>query len=267
MSDQSGLLTWDGYKSWVSSVVKEKKVFFCRGQSNNVWKLQTSFHRVSEKYNINMTDYFDRMLPEVHYYISAVKNEIIDFSKENEFASFLSLIQHHGFPTPLLDWTRSPYIAAYFAFRNVYDDFPTSDYVKIFLFDVLEWMKTFKQPNNIRDNSISFVSVLRPHAKYNPRIIPQQGAFTLTNVKDMETYINERGLDSGKNYLYFALLSVKEKPNVLRELDLMGINEMTLFPSVSGICDYLKNSFFAKDKIGKTITDLLAEIDNKKDTK
>jgi hypothetical protein len=43
--------------------------------------------------------------------------------------SYMAHLRHNGFPSPLLDWTRSPYVAAFFAFSK-----PQSDEVAIYGF-------------------------------------------------------------------------------------------------------------------------------------
>lgn len=262
VQNETNVLTWSAYKTWVSDLVKGKKSFYCRGHANEQWTLQTSFHREASRYEITLPQYLDTVIPEIHFHISAKFNEIIDLRKEEEFGAFLALIQHHGFPTPLLDWTLSPYIATYFAFKEVNDQFPVSEHVKVYIFDYIEWTRSFQQLLNLRDMTVKYVSVIRPYVKFNPRIVAQQSAFTVTNVDDMEAYILERSIESKKNFLYTGLLSVKEKPHVLRELNLMGINEMTLFPSIDGVCRALKSQFFSADTVGPTLKELL-EVVNK----
>lgn len=258
------VLRWPEYKELISELVKDNKNYYCRGHANDHWKLQTSFHRAASGNGITLPQYLDSLIPEVHYHISAIRDEIIDLRNEQEFGAFLALIQHHGFPTPLLDWTVSPYIASYFAFREVDDNYPSSENVKIYIFDYLEWMREFEQILNLRDTTKKYVSVIRPYAKFNPRIIPQQGSFTVSNVDDMEEYMLARSAEINKTFLYTVLLSVKEKPAVLKELNLMGINEMTLFPSIDGICRALKTQFFSTETVGPTFKEMMELIEKTK---
>jgi hypothetical protein len=125
------------------------------------------------------------------------------------------------------------------------------------VFDYLNWSRRFSQPLDLSEMKMKYVSVFRPYAKYNPRLIPQQGVFTVTNVDDMAEYILQRSTEVDQEFLFTALLSVKEKPHVMRELNLMGINEMSLFPSVDGICRAMRERFFSQNTVGLTPSEWL----------
>jgi len=235
--------TWDAYKAFVSEMTKKREYYMFRGQSNSSWGLQTSFHRSAEGTNISIGKYLDFLLF-ANRYISASTNEIMDLSNQETLGCFLSLLQHHGFPTPLLDWTLSPYIAAYFALREVGVK-SDNEAVKIYIFDYLSWTKVFPHISDLKSPD-AYISIILPHARYNPRLIPQQGAFTFTNQNFMNEYIEEKEKDTLRKYLYNFKININEKMEILEELRLMGITEMSLFPGLDGTCRTLKHILFAK---------------------
>jgi len=126
---------WNTYKEWISATIKGGAQYYFRGQRKSEWKLQSTFHRYAERTDITLIDYLNRIIPDVSFYVSAYQNEDIDITNMYQFGSLLSRLQHHGFPTPLLDWTLSPYIAAYFAFKDIDPINPDTNYVIIYIFD------------------------------------------------------------------------------------------------------------------------------------
>ncbi len=260
MAEQPVIRTWEEYKQWVSKLVERKQDYYYRGQMDVRWKLQTTFHREVLTLKFTIQDYLTHIIPEVHYHISAWQNEIIDLQKPDEFGAFLALLRHHGFPTPLLDWTLSPYIAAYFAFRDINDRNPQCDHVRISIFDYQSWLTSFEQILDLRDPK-QYISVFRPYAKYNSRIIPQRGTYTVTNVSDMAAYIQQRSSELKKIFLREVTLPVTERTKVMRELNLVGLNEMSLFPGLDGICRTMREQFFSQDQVGLTPTQLKELLD------
>jgi len=233
---------WNGFKEYVSKLEGRKILF--RGQ-NNPWRLRTAFHRTGRADLIRFTK---EDVPALYRVLSARTKHVFNLDLPNENGAFYNLLQHHGYPTPLLDWTCSPYIAiaAFFAYRGIdlnriklsKDD----EKVRVLAFEYEQWKSDFEQILQL-DVTIPHLSTCELIAIDNERMVPQQSVSMFTNIDDIETYMRSKETN-GKKYLTVIDLPVKERAKVIRELSFMGITAGSLFPGLDGACEELKERFF-----------------------
>ncbi|MDF0521582.1 FRG domain-containing protein [Bradyrhizobium yuanmingense] len=202
--------------------------------------MRTAFHRTGRA---NLTKFMHQDIPALYRHLTGLTTHRFNLQDPNDYAAFLALVQHHGYPTPLLDWTLSPFIAAYFAFRSpTLRTMPPDARVRIFVFDGYLWNETYERAPALSPGFLH-ATVLEPLALNNPRVLPQQGFSLVTNVDDLEWYIPSMEKD-GRKFLTAIDIPVAERPRVLRELELMGINAGSLFPGLDGACNQMKERFF-----------------------
>lgn len=229
-------MSWGNFKKFISNL-KNKKNYIFRGQSSPL-KLRTSFHRAG-RYNFKRYALEDVRI--LHKYICAETGRNFNLFDPKEHGALLYLAQHHGYPTPLLDWSHSPYIAAYFAFLKVNQD--TNQNVKVFIFDKFSWNNDNPKVENINSPFLS-LTLLDLLAIDNKRPIPQQSITMFSNVDDIERYINLLEIKNKKKYLQVIEIPISEKKEALDDLYQMGVTASALFPGIDGICQTLKEQCF-----------------------
>jgi len=121
--------TWNDFKNFAASLDPYRFIF--RGQEDSTWRLRTHFHRTGRA---DLVKFITEDTPALSKNLSNLTTHKFNLLDPVENGAFYSLVQHHGYPTPLLDWTHSPFIAAYFAYKNIrrrsYED---SKFVRVFI--------------------------------------------------------------------------------------------------------------------------------------
>jgi hypothetical protein len=235
------VMTWSEYKQHVLGL--EGRRFIFRGQ-NVPARLRTSFHRTGRA---DLQRFLHEDIPSLHKHLSARTNHIFNLKIPEQNGAFFNLVQHHGYPTPLLDWSYSPYVAEFFAFRGISNEAASqaseSDVVRIYLLDQALWKKDWNQLYQLTNAGLHF-SVSEFLAMENERMIPQQAVSTVTNVDDIEGYIKEKAELKSAVYLYAIDICKAERRSVLHELAYMGITAGSLFPGLDGACEELRERNF-----------------------
>jgi hypothetical protein len=231
---------WREYKEYVASLKGRNYLF--RGQ-NEPWRLRTSFHRADRA---DVSRFVREDIPVLHSHLSARTKHLFNRANPEENGGFFNLIQHHGYPTPILDWTYSPYVAAFFAYRGISNEKAAAskpnEVVRILVLDHVKWKTDFNQLLFLDPATLHF-SVAEFIAIENERMIPQQAASTVTNIDDIESYIRSKESDE-KTYLWPIDLPVSQRKEVANDLRYMGITAGSLFPGLDGMCEELKERNF-----------------------
>lgn len=234
-----------------------------RGHRCASWPLETSLERACKRlYDGSLENIveMERTLSRefrrrYHHYSTIVPGS-------DEPLRWLSLMQHHGAPTRLLDWTYSIYVASYFALEYATHDCAIWKIDKNWLNEEAE--KAFQKASRTtdvfrnRDEKIEGdfqENVLDREVREPVNAVIQIGPFHLDErltiqkgvflypcraVETFEANLNAMPGAMDPSKVFKLTILMKEHRQALKTLHSMNISRATLFPGLDGFAQSLK---------------------------
>ena len=222
-----------------------------RGHSSDEWKLETTLERAGQP-NMSLEEYgalMSRIAPEIctitnRSYNVPSRIEWQDWLKKIDNDQyfppgslpgydFMVYLRHHGFPSPLLDWTDSEFVAAYFAFADAKRDV---DGARVAIFAYAEYGGTYKVGSPTQPT----ISGMGPYVSSHPRHFTQQARYTYCKKLDKAwTFVphtlvfeaDPKSLMNTQDVLYKYTIPTSEKDTALKELMRYNLHAYSLFGS------------------------------------
>jgi FRG domain len=224
-----------------------------RGQGSYGWSLETTLDRARPGFT-RLTDYYRIAAlakTQVETFTSRTWSPIDLPAVERCFREYEALrfndlpnydylvyLRHHGFPSPLLDWSRSVYIAAFFACQR-----PIGDRVAIFAY------QEYAGQGKLSSSDEPRLHALGPNVRSHPRHFLQQGEYTLcVRYVDEEWHLGSHAAvfelgHAGQDRLWKLTLPSSEAAKVMRRLEEYNVTAFSLFQSEEALLETLAKRF------------------------
>jgi hypothetical protein len=194
-----------------------------RGQASCNWELQAGIYRMCPKiYEAGVRAIERQILDEFRRRARAFLSDL-----PTSIWEWLTVAQHFGLPTRLLDWTENPLVALYFAVSggpDIRDDgilyayrHGTAD------LDVELVTDPF---------STLHIELLRP-PHLDRRVIVQQSIFTV------EPFDRHNSAREGSTLVWWNV-SAEKKITITNELERIGIADGTVFPGLQSVASQIR---------------------------
>jgi len=222
-----------------------------RGQENSTWKIQSTLERhvINDISLINYNRLMNAALPR----ITAFTGEKWQLKAGREYADalaeldplfmssmdipgfeFMLYLRHYGFPSPIVDWSTSVYIAAYFAFRNLTS---TADHVSIYA--LIQDMGEGRTHSTNHPLIVEFGEYIATHRRH----FLQQSNYTLCLKYNDNTVFFGKYEDimqwplSNESIMWKFNIPSSERKKVLTILNSYNLNAHTLFNSEESLME------------------------------
>ncbi|EOL44577.1 FRG domain-containing protein [Enterococcus caccae] len=203
----------------------------------------------------------------------------LEIRDKNNIWEILTLAQHHGLPTRLLDWTFSPYVAAHFATENVLSDengavwcinieecrdhMPQKLKAALqkeggFTFGIDFLNEQMIQSGTVEerlmetqeDESSPYVLFLEPPS-IDSRIVNQYALFSVMSARSetLSDWIEKEEIDIVAKKI---IIPPQAKKEIRDKLDQININERVIYPGLDGLCQWLVRHYMDSGKMYST---------------
>ena len=236
------IANWNAFVSLTS----EYNGWAFRGLPDADWQLRSSLSRYLHSFVPDMSTWRQREERALRIFRRKAHNYLLDAAVLEDDIRCLALMQHHGAPTRMLDFTKSPFVAAFFALYR------TTRSSAVFALDTPTlWRAAPSNDLTLRrelidprikgnferyfaSNTKNLLWVGEPE-QMDRRLVAQSGTFVVPGVLDKPLDDIIACYESGNTLLKKIVLPPSIREEAMLALYRMNITHATLFPDLDGL--------------------------------